>query len=125
MSDLNKMIIIGRLGTDPVQRETKSGTAVVHFPVATTRRMRNGNGEGDFTEETQWHRIVAWGRQAETCAKYLKKGDSVFVEGSVRSQKYQGKDGAQRIAFEVHADRVNFLNGSRRTESEVVEAAAV
>lgn len=122
MKDINKVILVGRIGADPVQRETKNGTAVVHFPLATTRRIQQGpeNGES-LTEETQWHRIVAWGKQGENCAQFLKKGASVYVEGSIRSHKYDGKDGAQRIAFEVHAENVSFLSNSRSKTAETGE----
>jgi single-strand DNA-binding protein len=118
MKDVNKIILIGRLGADPVQRETKSGVPVVHFPIATSRRVREeGEAEG-FNEETEWHRVVAWGKQAETCAQYLKKGEAVFIEGMMRSRKYDGKDGHSRIAFEVHADNVSFLGGRRSPAPE-------
>lgn len=128
MKDVNKIILIGRLGADPVQRETKNGVPVVHFSVATSRRLRDddsASGEGETggqgpafpREETQWHRIVAWGRQGENCAQYLKKGHSVFVEGSLRSHKFEGKDGNSRMAFEIHADNVIFLNRTRTTGS--------
>lgn len=114
MKDVNKIILLGRLGADPIQRETKSGTVVVHFPVATSRRLReDGESEGEsFTEETQWHRIVAWGKRGEHCALYLRKGNRVYVEGSVRTRKYDTKDGEARIAFEIHADEVSFLGGA-------------
>ena len=112
MKDVNKVILIGRLGADPVSRETKSGIPVVHFPVATSRRFRSEGDpeEGPVSgEETQWHRVVAWGRQGLACAEYLRKGNSVYVEGGVRTRKFEGKDGAQRMAFEVHAENVSFL----------------
>ena len=120
MKDVNKVILIGRLGADPIQRETKSGTSVVHFPMATSRKFREGaEGEGETSrEETQWHRVVAWGKQGEVCAQYLRKGQPVYVEGMIRSRKYDGKDGVGRVAFEVHADNVSFLNGGRPARAE-------
>jgi single-strand DNA-binding protein len=129
MKDVNKIILIGRLGTDPVQRETKSGYPVTQFPVATSRRMREeGEQEGETVagEETTWHRVITWGKQAETCAQHLKKGQTVFVEGMVRSKKYTAKDGSQRMAFEVHADNVSFLSPPRASlaESERKESGA-
>ncbi len=127
MKDVNKIILIGRLGADPVQRETKAGLPVVQFPLATTRRTRDGtpdeNGEEGLNEETQWHRVVAWGKQGENCAQYLKKGAPVFIEGMVRSRKFDAKDGTSRLSFEVHADYVNFLGWPSRGRSEDGQSA--
>jgi single-strand DNA-binding protein len=126
MKDVNKVILVGRLGADPVSRETKSGLAVASFTVATSRK---GKEEGEI--QTQWHKVVAWGKQAEACSAYLKKGHSVFVEGTMRTHKYEGKDGNSRTAFEVHVDDISFLTrgGGRRQEavaedSEVEEPMA-
>jgi single-strand DNA-binding protein len=116
MKDVNKIILIGRLGADPVLRETKTGAVVVHFPVATSRRVKStepSEDETPKTEETQWHRIVAWGRQGEACAQYLKKGQKVYVEGSVLSRKYEAKDGTEKMSFEVIAETVSFLGGGK------------
>lgn len=132
MKDVNKVFLIGRLGADPIQRETKNGVAVVHFPLATTRRIQvaagnpgqTGSESPNLMEETQWHRIVTWGKQGETCAQFLKKGASVYIEGSMRSHKYEGKDGQSRMAFEVHAEEVSFL-GKSKTKSTSDEAIAV
>jgi single-strand DNA-binding protein len=122
MKDLNKIILIGRLGADPVQRETKSGISLVQFSLATSRIKRKRSdgvaedGETEtapeFAEETVWHRVIAWGRQGEVCAQRLKRGQSVFVEGSLRSRKYTDKDNIPRMAFEVHADSVGFLTSA-------------
>jgi single-strand DNA-binding protein len=115
MKDVNKIMLIGRLGTDPVQRETKNGLAVVHFPLATSRRVveQEPGAEAKEREETQWHKIVVWGKQAEACKLYLVKGQAVFVEGMMRSRKYTNKEGAERISFEVHAENVSFLGRKR------------
>ncbi len=132
MKDLNKIILIGRLGADPVQRETKSGIPVVQFSLATSRTKRrridgmlaegevergaDSNPESsefkEYEEETVWHKVVAWGKQGEVCARRLKKGQSVFVEGSLRSRKYMDKENISRMSFEVHADSVGFLPSS-------------
>jgi len=122
MKDINKIILIGRLGADPILRETKTGAVVVHFPVATSRRVKStepaeNEEEVKMTEETQWHRIVAWGRQGETCAQYLKKGQKVYVEGSILSRHYEAKDGTDRMSFEVIAETVSFLGGAGRGET--------
>lgn len=114
MKDINKVILVGRLGADPIQRETKNAVPVVHFPLATSRKIQtNAEGVETMSQETQWHRIVVWGKEAENCAQFLKKGAAVYVEGFVRSHKYDGKDGAQRIAFEIHAEDVSFLGNPK------------
>lgn len=115
MKDVNKVLLIGRLGTDPVQRETKNGVAVVNFSLATSRRVTEQGPDAEVKEreETQWHKVVVWGKQAESCKQYLDKGQAVYVEGMMRSRKYTGKEGAARIAFEVHAENVIFLGRKR------------
>jgi single-strand DNA-binding protein len=115
MKDVNKVLLIGRLGTDPVQRETKNGLAVVHFPVATSRRVveQEEGAETKERDETQWHKVVVWGKQAEACKQHLEKGQAVFVEGSVRTRKYKTKEGDPRFSFEVHAENVSFLGRKR------------
>ena len=122
MNCVNKAILVGRLGTNPIQRYTKTGVPVVHFSLATSKKLRGE--DGTEREETQWHQVVVWGKQAEACAEYFGKGDSVFLEGSFRSHEYQGKDGRSRTAFEVHAERVNFLTKARPKEVEGEALAA-
>jgi single-strand DNA-binding protein len=135
MKDVNKVILVGRLGKDPVQTATKKGTTVVHFPLATSRRVSSEQeGEGGLEpgarppgtypkEETQWHRVVAWGKQGELCAQFLKKGQPVYVEGSYRSRKYQTQDGQERYMHEVHAESVVFLSQRRRAPEASEESA--
>ena len=128
MKDVNKVFLIGRLGNDPIQRETKNGTTVVHFSMATSRRLRSEEDAAEDAlpvEETQWHQIVSWGKQGELCAQYLKKGSPVFIEGSIRMHKYTAKDGASKNAFEINADNVSFLGGGygRVVETDKQEAA--
>lgn len=122
MTDLNKVILVGRLGSEPEQRTTKNGVSVVHFSLATSHRTKDGkadptNEEGVPQKETQWHKIVAWGRQGEACKQYLHKGHSVLVEGMMKTRKYTNKDGQSRSSFEVHANKVNFL-GSPQQQTE-------
>src|SRR4051812_40621420 len=111
MKDVNKVILIGRLGNEPIQRETKNGLAVVHFSLATSRKVAEQQ-----ESETQWHKVVVWGKQAEACKQYLHRGQAFFVEGMVRTRKYTGKEGDSRLSFEVHADNVSFLSRSLRTD---------
>ncbi len=132
MKDLNKIILIGRLGGNPVRRETKNGKAVTHFSLATSRLVLEGQvEEGEEPgrrEETDWHNIVVWGRQAEVCYQFLRKGRTIYVEGSLRRRVYTGKDGQQKVSFEVNAESVGFLGGlqasssSQDNETVVVES---
>ena len=106
----NKITIIGNLGSDPEMRYTPSGAAVTNFSVATNRRYRNSNGE--TVDETEWFRVNAWGRLAETTNQYLEKGRMVYVEGSLSSRSWTGQDGQTRFSNEVRAQEVKFLSGS-------------
>ncbi len=130
MRDLNKVFLIGRLGKDPVTRATKNGTAVTHFPLATAKWIGPppgaalAEGEEMGKEETFWHLIVVWGKQAEACAQYLRKGSPVHIEGSVRTRKYQNKKGEDRYSTEVHAESVSFLP-SKRVSLEAAADAVV
>jgi len=104
---LNKVQLIGRLGTDPDYRCTPaSGTPVATFSLATSER-RKGK-DGDSKEITEWHNIVTWKTLADTCHNYLTKGKLIFVEGKIRTRKYQ-KDGQDRYITEIVADQVKFL----------------
>lgn len=104
---LNKVFIIGNLGKDPEVRFTPGGKAVAKFPVATSERWTDQ--EGNKQERTEWHNVVVWGKQAETCGQYLAKGRQVFIEGSIRTRQYDDKDGNKRYITEVVARDVRFL----------------
>jgi single-strand DNA-binding protein len=106
---LNKVLLIGNLGKDPEVRFTPGGRAVARFPVATSEVW--SDQEGQRQERTEWHNIVVWGKQAETCGQYLSKGRQVFLEGSIRSRQYDDKEGNKRYITEVIAQRVQFLGG--------------
>jgi single-strand DNA-binding protein len=106
---LNKVLLIGNLGKDPEVRFTPGGRAVARFPVATSEQWTDQSGERQ--ERTEWHNVVVWGKQAETCGQYLAKGRQVFIEGSVRSRQYDDKDGNKRYITEIIAQRVQFLGG--------------
>ncbi|HET8629565.1 MAG TPA: single-stranded DNA-binding protein [Thermomicrobiales bacterium] len=107
---LNKVQIIGNLGRDPEMRFTPSGTAVTNFTVAVNRNRRGP--DGNMTEETEWFRVSAWEKLAETCDKYLRKGSQVYIEGRLQSRKYTDKDGIERTAVEIVANEMIML-GSR------------
>lgn len=118
MKDLNKILLVGRLGNEPTRTETKKGHVVVNFSLATSRRIVEQDGVEleEPKQETQWHKVVVWGKQAETCKQFLAKGETVFVDGMLRSRKYTSKEGEPRTAFEVHADQVLFLGGRKRRQ---------
>jgi single-strand DNA-binding protein len=109
MASLNKVMIIGRLGHDPELRYTQSNTAVCNFRVATDESWTDRQS-GERKESTEWHRIVVWGRQAETCDRYLSKGRMVFVDGSLRTREWEDRDGNRRWTTEIVARRVLFLD---------------
>lgn len=116
MSGVNKAIIVGRLGADPELRFTGSGRAVANFNVATSSVWKDKQ-TGEKKEDTQWHKIVVWGPQAETCNKYLQKGREVFIEGEIRTRSYDDKDGNKRWITEIVARDVRFLGGRGQGES--------
>lgn len=107
-ASLNKVMLIGRLGRDPELRYTQGGTPVANFSMATDESYRGK--DGNTVEQTEWHNIVAWGRQGENCANYLSKGSLVFVEGSLQTRKWQDKQGQDRWTTEIKAFRVQFLD---------------
>ena len=102
--NLNKVFIAGRLTADPDLRTTPSGTNVVSFSVATNRVWRDKNGER--REETEFHNVVAWGRQAEIVNQFLKKGSLILVEGRLQTRSWEGKDGQTRKTTEIVAERI-------------------
>ena len=108
MAAVNKAIILGNLGRDPEVRYTADGNAVTTFSVATTetRKDRDGNSQ----EQTEWHRIVVFGRLAEVCGEYLAKGRSVYVEGSIRTRSWDDREGNKRYTTEIVGRTVQFLS---------------
>lgn len=106
---LNKVLLIGNLGRDPEVRFTPGGKAVARFSIATSEMWNDQ--EGQRQERTEWHNIVVWGKQAESCGQYLSKGRQVFIEGQIRSRQYDDKDGNKKYITEVIAQRVQFLGG--------------
>ena len=106
---VNKVILVGNLGKDPEVRFTGTGRAVARFPVATSEVWNDNDGQRQ--ERTEWHNVVVWGKQAETCGQYLAKGRQVFVEGSIRTRQYDDKEGNKRYITEVIGQRIQFLGG--------------
>ena len=99
MASVNKVIILGRLGRDPEFKTTDSGTSIANLSMATTRRRKDASG--DRQEETTWHRVVIFGRQAEVARDYLKSGAEAYVEGRLHTTKYTDKNGQERYGYEI------------------------
>ena len=108
MANLIKLLLIGRVGGDPEMRFTPDGVAVTSFSVAANRSTRQP--DGSYKEEAEWFRVSAWRKLAETCNQFLTKGKLVYVEGSLRTRLYDGKDGQKRVSLDVTADKVVFLD---------------
>jgi single-strand DNA-binding protein len=111
MASVNKVILIGNLGADPETRYSTDGAAITNIRMATTDRWKD-KGSGEMREQTEWHRVVFFGRLAEIAGEYLKKGAPVYVEGRLRTRKWTDKEGHDRYTTEVTADAMQLL-GSR------------
>jgi single-strand DNA-binding protein len=109
MASVNKVILIGNLGRDPEVRYLPSGDAVANLNLATTEKWKDKNG--DQQEQTEWHRVAFFGRQAEICGEYLKKGSSVYIEGRLQTRKWTDKEGNERSTTEIRGDRMQMLGG--------------
>jgi len=108
MASVNKMIIIGNLGSEPEMRFTPNGNPVTSFSVATNWRYTTSQGERK--EETQWFTVVTWNRLAEQCNQFLTKGRLVYAEGRLRTRTWDGQDGQKRFRNEIIANKVTFLD---------------
>jgi single-strand DNA-binding protein len=111
MASVNKVILIGNLGRDPETRYTADGAAITNIAIATSDRWKD-KATGEMKEATEWHRVVFFGRQAEIAGEYLKKGRPVYVEGRLRTRKWQDKDGNDKYTTEIVAENMQML-GSR------------
>ena len=116
MASVNKVILVGNLGRDPETRYMPDGAALTNVSVATSFQW-NDKASGEKKEETEWHRVVFRGKLAEIAGEYLKKGSQVYVEGRLRTRKWQDKDGQDRYTTEVVAERMQML-GSRAGAGE-------
>ena len=128
MAGVNKVILIGRLGKDPDVRYTPSGQAVANFTMATSENWTGKDGQKQ--ERTEWHRIVVWGRLAELCKDYLKKGRQVYIDGKLQTRSWDDKEGKKMYTTEVVANIVQFLGSNQdkttgtTTDNEGVEYVA-
>jgi len=111
MPSMNKAIIIGHLGKDPEVRSTTTGKQVANFSVATSERFTSKDGTKNT--KTEWHNIVAWGRNAEVCERYLHKGDPVMIEGSIQTRKWEDREGNTRYSTEILVQRLQLMGGKR------------
>lgn len=119
MASVNKVILVGNLGADPEVRYLPSGDAVANIRLATTDRYKDKQS-GEFKEATEWHRIAFFGKLAEIVGQYLKKGSSVYIEGRIRTRKWQDQSGQDKYSTEIVADQMQMLGG-RGGQSESAE----
>lgn len=118
---VNKAILIGNLGRDPELRFTPSGFPVASFSLATNQKWKDKNGQAQ--ERTDWHNIVVFGRQAEICKEYLRKGSLVYLEGRIQNRTYEDKDGVKKYRSEIIVTQVRML-GRMAAEPEGIEETA-
>ena len=119
---VNKIVLVGHLGADPESRFTPSGVAVSTFNMATTESWKNK--EGEYEDRTEWHRIVLYGKAAETASEYMKKGQLAYVEGRIRTRSWEDKDGMTRYTTEVLGDRFTMLGRKSENKSTAAPAEA-
>lgn len=110
MASVNKVILVGNLGRDPEVRYSPDGAAICNVSIATTSNWKDKNS-GERREETEWHRVVFYNRLAEIAGEYLKKGRPVYVEGRLKTRKWQNKEGVDQYTTEVVADQMQMLGG--------------
>lgn len=124
----DKLLVAGRLGSDPIMRVTPQGTSVASFSVATSRKYKTADGEQK--EQVTWYRITAWNKLAEICNEYLKKGSSVLIEGTLSPDTdgspriWTDKEGKPRASYEVRANEVRFLGGKPNEQTESTTEAS-
>lgn len=112
MASVNKVVLICTVGKDPEVRQTQSGSAICNLSAATSRKYKDAQGE--YQEETEWHRISLFGRMAELAGQYLSKGSSVYIEGRLRTRKYTDKEGIERYQTEIVGESMQFLSGGKK-----------
>jgi single-strand DNA-binding protein len=108
---VNKVILLGNLGKDPELRFTPQQMAIARFSIATNERKKDQSG--NWSDHTEWHNVVVFGKSAENCSKFLKKGRQAYIEGRIRTNKWQDKEGKDRYTTEILADTVQFIGGAR------------
>ena len=117
MSSVNKVILIGNLGQDPDLKFSSTGTAICKLSIATSQKRKDQSGQ--YQDETQWHRVTLFGKQAEVCGEYLAKGKKVYIEGRIQYDKYTDKDGVTKYTTDIIANDMRFMeNKSDRPRSD-------
>ena len=116
MASVNKVILVGNLGADPEIRYMSNGEAVANVRLATTESWKDKNS-GEKREVTEWHRVVFYRKLAEIVGQYLKKGSSVYIEGRIRTRKWQDKEGQERYTTEIEATEMQMLGGRQSAAS--------
>lgn len=111
MASINKVILIGHLGADPEQRAFPNGDAVCNLRLATSEKWKDKT-TGDTKDETEWHRVVLYRRLAEIAGQYLRKGSQVYIEGRIRTRKWQDRDGQERYTTEIEASEMKMLGSA-------------
>lgn len=120
MSGINKVILVGRLGADPEKKQTQTGQTVTRLNLATSESWLNR--EGERQEKTEWHRVVIWGKLAETCAQHLTKGRQVYIEGRLQTRSWETEKGEKRFSTEVVATQVLFLAAAAPKVTETAKS---
>ena len=115
MAGVNKVILVGNLGKDPEVKYLDNGVAVANFSLATTENYKNK--EGERVSQTEWHNIVLWRGLAEVAEKYLKKGASIYVEGKIKTRKWEDKEGVTRYTTEILGDNMTMLGGKPSSQN--------
>ena len=115
MAGVNKVILVGNLGKNPEVKYLDSGVAVANFSLATTENYKNK--EGERVSQTEWHNIVLWRGLAEVAEEWLKKGSSVYIEGKIKTRKWEDKDGNTRYNTEILADNMTMLGGKSNADA--------
>lgn len=122
MASINKVILIGHMGADPEQRAFPNGDAVCNLRLATSEKWKD-KATGDTKEETEWHRVVLYRRLAEIAGQYLRKGSQVYIEGRIRTRKWQDRDGQDRYTTEIEASEMKMLGSAATITSSISHRA--
>lgn len=117
MASVNKVILVGNLGRDPEVRHLSSGDAVVNISIATTDKWKDKQ-TGEAKEMTEWHKVNFFGKLAEIVGQYLKKGSTIYIEGSIHTRKYTDKDGAEKYSTEIKGTSMQMLGGKNEGQSQ-------
>ena len=117
---VNKVILVGRLGKDPEMKYTPSGTAVANFTMATNESIRDK--EGNYTEQTEWHRVVAFGRTAEVAGEYMIKGKLVYIEGRLQTRSWDDQNGQKKYMTEIICNNLQLLGGRGDTDVKTTDS---